>query len=198
MVVTKKMNPRDTILNSIRANRLPNVELPQLCEDWTTYADPQAKFSEVIEMVGGKCMAVKKLADVASFIHSDSRFSNCKSMVSQISGLESTIELSEIDRPHDLNALDLAVLSGQLGVAENGAVWVAAQAFKHRAVLFIVEHLVLVVPGSQIVSNMHEAYDRLSLGESRFDCFISGPSKTADIEQALVIGAQDRARTPCS
>jgi L-lactate dehydrogenase complex protein LldG len=36
---------------------------------------------------------------------------------------------------------------------------------------------------------MHQAYDRIGLQESGFGLFIAGPSKTADIEQSLVIGA---------
>jgi L-lactate dehydrogenase complex protein LldG len=41
----------------------------------------------------------------------------------------------------------------------------------------------------KIVNNMHEAYSQIQFSEYGFGVFISGPSKTADIEQALVIGA---------
>jgi len=40
------------------------------------------------------------------------------------------------------------------------------------------------------VNDMHEAYARLADRPVGYGLFISGPSKTADIEQALVIGAQ--------
>jgi L-lactate dehydrogenase complex protein LldG len=36
---------------------------------------------------------------------------------------------------------------------------------------------------------MHEAYARVNLSNESFGVFIAGPSKTADIEQSLVIGA---------
>jgi L-lactate dehydrogenase complex protein LldG len=36
---------------------------------------------------------------------------------------------------------------------------------------------------------MHQAYDALTFGRAEFGTFIAGPSKTADIEQSLVIGA---------
>ena len=42
---------------------------------------------------------------------------------------------------------------------------------------------------SPIVCNMHEAYAREDFDTYDFGSFIAGPSKTADIEQALVIGA---------
>ena len=65
--------------------------------------------------------------------------------------------------------------------------------------MFISENLIILLPKNQIVNNMHEAYARLSkregCGADLFDqygygSFISGPSKTADIAQVLVMGAQ--------
>ncbi len=97
--------------------------------------------------------------------------------------------------PHDLARLDLTVNRGRFGVAENGAIWVSDDDLPHPAALFLVPHLVLVVRSTDIVSDMHEACARLrSEGCRGFGVFISGPSKTADIEQILVIGAHG----PCS
>ena len=42
---------------------------------------------------------------------------------------------------------------------------------------------------SEIVATLHEAYERLDGNYADFGLFLSGPSKTADIEQSLVIGA---------
>ncbi|ABM00648.1 LUD domain-containing protein [Shewanella amazonensis] len=95
------------------------------------------------------------------------------------------------DDPHGLADVDFAVIKGEFAVAENGAVWVAETALSQRIAPFICENLLLVVEKDAIVANMHEAMTRLgkldpSLG---FGVFIAGPSKTADIEQALVVGA---------
>ena len=60
---------------------------------------------------------------------------------------------------------------------------------RQRTIYFIAQHLALVVPRSEVVSNMHQAYQRLRFDDNAFGCFVSGPSKTADIEQSLVIGA---------
>ena len=87
-----------------------------------------------------------------------------------------------------MDGTDLAIVSGKIGVAENGAVWIE-QDVKSRAVYFIAEKLVILLDKENIVSNMHEAYDKIDTGEYGFGVFISGPSKTADIEQALVMGA---------
>ena len=57
--------------------------------------------------------------------------------------------------------------------------------------LFLTQHLVLLLERSSLVDQMHEAYARLGarVGQTGYGCFLCGPSKTADIEQALVVGA---------
>lgn len=84
---------------------------------------------------------------------------------------------------------DCYVVNGAFGVAENGCVWIENGSFDQRRDLFIHERLVIRLDKAQIVSNMHQAYARLGEKASGYGIFISGPSKTADIEQALVLGA---------
>ncbi len=88
-----------------------------------------------------------------------------------------------------LNLADVEVLEidGEFGVAENGAIWLTEEALPHRVAPFICQHLVINV--SKIVPNMHAAYAELNKPNSNFGLFLAGPSKTADIEQSLVIGA---------
>jgi L-lactate dehydrogenase complex protein LldG len=88
-----------------------------------------------------------------------------------------------------LKDTDLAILEGGIGVAENGAIWVTEEMMKNRLLPFICEHLILLIRAKNIVSTMHHAYEQIDTGETGFGVFIAGPSKTADIEQSLVIGA---------
>jgi L-lactate dehydrogenase complex protein LldG len=96
--------------------------------------------------------------------------------------------------PHDLAALDFAVVRGELIVAESGAVWNSPRSPLERAAALLAEHLVLVVPDDAIVPSLHDAYVRIDPAASAFGWFLAGPSKTADIEQALVLGAHG----PCA
>ncbi len=47
-----------------------------------------------------------------------------------------------------------------------------------------------MLPRDNVVSNMHEAYRSIEFNDYGYGVFISGPSKTADIAQVLVTGAQ--------
>jgi L-lactate dehydrogenase complex protein LldG len=88
-----------------------------------------------------------------------------------------------------MERLDVAILAGVLGVAENGAVWVDGANLESRVLPFICQHLVLVLSERGLVPTMHDAYGAIRMGDSDYGVFIAGPSKTADIEQSLVIGA---------
>ena len=69
-----------------------------------------------------------------------------------------------------------------------GAVWIA-QNIRHKALYFGATALMIVIPRDAIVATMHEAVLRPEVDDFGYGCFMSGPSKTADIEQALVFGA---------
>ncbi|PGH40524.1 MAG: hypothetical protein CRN43_02460 [Candidatus Nephrothrix sp. EaCA] len=90
----------------------------------------------------------------------------------------------------DYASIDLAVLKGEFAVAENGAVWMTEKNMPDRSLPFICERLVLVIDGAEIVPTLRQAYEKIKNTEYQFGTFIAGPSKTADIEQSLVLGAQ--------
>ena len=90
---------------------------------------------------------------------------------------------------HSLENVDLAIIPAHFGVAENGAMWVTDSLVQYRVLPFITQQLVIVVRRDSIVYNMHQAYEKIASTSYDFGVFIAGPSKTADIEQSLVIGA---------
>ena len=180
---------KTTILSAIRRHHLPEAPLPSLDQSWIQFRDAPAQFASVLESVGGRAVMVADTSALNFELSALPEWRDAKKTVSQVAGVRGNTDLAQIDDPHATEDIDFAILPGEFAVAENGAVWVTDSAVKHRAIYFIAQHLALVVSVNDIVSNMHEAYRRLSFESPRFGAFISGPSKTADIEQSLVIGA---------
>jgi L-lactate dehydrogenase complex protein LldG len=183
------MSSKNSILQAIRRHAVPAAELPNLDQAWIRYDDPFAQFQLLVESVGGRVVRLPTVAELPPALAQLNEFAAAKEIVSTVPSVAGNIDLNAIDDPHQLESIDFAVLPGQFAVAENGAIWVTDEQLKHRAIYFIVQHLALVLPANQIVHNMHEAYARLQIDTSSLGVFISGPSKTADIEQSLVIGA---------
>ena len=135
--------------------------------------------------MGGRCVLVaSSLQDELSRIP---EFTSARRIVSLVPGVEGNVDLTAVKDPHELNDVDFCVLPAEFGVAENGACWITDHGRANRAVCFLTQHLAIVV--STLVHNLHEAYERIQMPGRGFAMFVSGPSKTADIEQALVIGA---------
>lgn len=184
------MSSRAEILSRVRRHLPQAMELPDLDEPWIRYPDPIEQFARVLAGVGGECRVVANRDQAHESLQAHVPYTASKTIVSHVDGVgTSTIDVAAIADPHDLEHVDYAILPGELAVAENAAVWVTDAQVPHRTLFFLSQHVALVVPKSSVVHNMAEAYAKLNVAARSFGTFISGPSKTADIEQALVIGA---------
>ena len=184
------MSSRNKILSSLRRNAPPASALPD-APTGILFENPGRQFAEAFTSVGGKFIRATSLAEINAELAKLESQIQARKIASLIQGVgNATVDLAALKDPHELEGLDLAIIPGEFGVAENGAVWISGSALgPHRAIFVVTQHLVLVVAAGQIVHNMHQAYDRIRFERPGFGIFISGPSKTADIEQALVIGA---------
>jgi L-lactate dehydrogenase complex protein LldG len=155
-----------------------------------TYSNPLVQFVQMTVNVGGKVIEVEKGKDINQLIKEI--YPDAKEIASNLPEITiATRNPDDVGRARDLNGTDVGIIRGQFGVAENACIWIP-QTMKEKAVCFISENLVILLPKSQIVNNMHEAYKRIQFDETYdgYGTFISGPSKTADIAQVLVMGAQ--------
>lgn len=178
---------KEELLNKLRRNVVRQFDMPSKPVDGIVYSDVTNQFVEMSKTVGAKILEVKSSDDLNSVIRE--AYPNAKIFASSINGIEADLNPDTIASAADLNGTDVGIIQGELGVAENGCVWIP-QTMKERAVCFISEELVILLDKDNIVSNMHEAYKRIQMPHYGYGVFISGPSKTADIEQALVMGAQ--------
>ena len=182
------MNSRETILEAVLKNQPTSTALPAL----TAFPVPEGKlidrFSEVFMQIGGFVYSVADIDEVREMLKMQSGMKG--RMVTTIPELQNIAELVsfELD-PHFYSDVELAIIKGHFGVAENGAVWITDELMVQRALPYICQHLAVIIEEETLQKTLHEAYEKIGLGNYDFGGFISGPSKTADIEQALVLGA---------
>jgi L-lactate dehydrogenase complex protein LldG len=178
---------REAILDAVHAARPPAIGAPAVRAQRGS-ADEKSPlltsaFSAAAEAAGTIVVAGPR-SDVARLAREAA--GDSEHILSLVPELASTIGPTDL---HALGNLSLFVCEATLGVAENGAVWFATSDARHRAALFLAEEVVIIVAAESIVADLHDAYSRIDVRAHSFGVFVAGPSKTADIEQSLVIGA---------
>ena len=173
---------------AVKNNQPALLDLPQLHnEEAVHYEDKFAQFATVLKGIGGTVIEITNIKEIADYVHYT--FENHQNFVSTIPGLDSIRMLDESLEPHFLENIEVAIIKALFGVAENGSVWLTDEEMKIRALPFICQHLSVLLNKSEFVNNMQEAYQLIENNKYDFGVFIAGPSKTADIEQSLVLGA---------
>ena len=181
------MSSKNDILAKIRQNTGTRYEMPKIELDPITFSEKVAKFSEILSQAGGKAIELEKGEDINDVIRRE--FPDAKHIASNLQEIDcATFNPDLLDNPKELNGTDVAIVRGEFGVVENAAVWLPKQV-RHKGLYFISNAMVILLDKTQLVNNMHEAYARNEKSEYDYGVFMSGPSKTADIEQALVFGA---------
>ena len=179
------MNSKEIILNRIAGAAMPPVDYPAFDFTPLRFEDRTAAFAEAVKAAGGQVVAAdgNPLTELIRRYYPDA-----KTIASVLPEAHATINPDTVDDARKLIDIDLGVIDGCFGVAENGAVWIR-QDIRHKALYFGATALMILIPRDALVDTMHEALARPELDDFEYGCFMSGPSKTADIEQALVFGA---------
>lgn len=188
------MSAKEDILARLRENTRETYEMPGLDQlKPVTYNDPVAEFIQKTTTTAGAKLYEMKDGDKLNDIIRTS-YPDAKVIASNLPGIEAQLNPDTVSDARELMKADVGVIEGRIGVAENACIWIPQQ-MKEKAICFASQQLVILLHRSDIVSNMHEAYARIAdstdyFQQYKFGTFISGPSKTADIEGALVYGAQ--------
>ena len=178
---------KEELLGKLRRNTIHQFDMPEASIDGIKYENIIEQFIETSYKVGSEVIEAKAGEDLNELIRK--AYPEAQVLASNVKGIKVDLNPDMVSEAQDLNGTDVGIVEGDIAVAENGCVWVP-QTMKERVVCFVSENLVILVHRDKIVNNMHEAYRRIHMTEYGYGCFISGPSKTADIEQALVMGAQ--------
>jgi L-lactate dehydrogenase complex protein LldG len=184
------MSSREKILQAISINKPAFIEPPvmEIKKAGMNTDEAVQQFIKTLESIGGKALLVADINNIREDLK-QSRDSGTY-IVNTIPALGDVNE--EINPSMDAGSLEpvyKTYIEATIGVAENGAVWLYESQMKNRLLPFICQHLVVCLDAKSIVPTMHEAYQLIDVAKEGYGVFLAGPSKTADIEQSLVIGA---------
>jgi L-lactate dehydrogenase complex protein LldG len=177
---------RDKILSAVKKNQPTEIVEINIPVFPIATGNLLNKYTEVLQGIGGKVFQVKDSDEIKRIIQEE--FQDQKWILSLSKEVENQ-EHRAISTPHGYEPVDVLIMDAPLAVAENGAIWISDNEVSERVLPFITQHLVAVLRKENIVATMHEAYEIIGEKEYGFATFIAGPSKTADIEQSLVLGA---------
>jgi L-lactate dehydrogenase complex protein LldG len=184
------VSAREKILSRIKANQPQELEETPVRIDITNAFDAVTKFRETLVAIGGSVVEVQNESEIMGRLAALLPPKGDANVIG-------TDHHEKPQHPHTLQNTDVAIIRGEFAVAENGAIWITDPGLIDRALPFICVHLAVIVRKSTIVPTMHEAYDQIGNANHEFGTFIAGPSKTADIEQSLVLGAHGAKTMTC-
>lgn len=184
------MKPRDAILAAVRANlpsgRHDRPDLPAL-----PIAEPDgrvAAFARNLKQMGGQILDHGNDVDPLAALRG--RLSSAGIVCSAAPEITGDRPLMAVRHPRDLSDVDVAVVRASFAVAETGSVMFTEAELQENALVYLAQHLVVLVDPADIVSSIQDAYRRRDLHEAGYAVFHTGPSATADIEGVLIHGAQ--------
>jgi L-lactate dehydrogenase complex protein LldG len=183
------MSSKALILQKVKQNQPSSIsELPNLTFLGLDTFDKLEKYKTVLRSIGGDFVEVKDYSAIIDFVKQN--YDVKKRMITTLPELAEIAKTDWLnDEPHTLQNVELTLIKAHFGVAENSALWVTDDNMGQRIAAFIPQYLAIIVNQKDIVATMHQAYERIGKQEYGFGTFIAGPSKTADIEQSLVLGA---------
>ncbi|HJT28946.1 MAG TPA: lactate utilization protein [Pyrinomonadaceae bacterium] len=174
---------RESILGSIRTHLAASPALdvkehqaPSEIPAAPSSSDPVNRFKESVESVSGHCIVTRDVTDVLSRIIADLKAER----------------IANSDNPpnaHEIFGYDVGISTAQVGIAETGTLVLDSACERHRLVSLVPPVHIAIVNASAIVETLSDALTLLQKKEiSPAITFITGPSRTADIELTLAIG----------
>jgi L-lactate dehydrogenase complex protein LldG len=175
------MSSRDKILKAIKANKPAETLLPSAFSFESITGNLTEKYLQTLQGIGG---TGRYLDGVGIGIVPTSEVANGIDFIEPYN-LHDFADKT----PAEIEKVQMCLLRGTIAVAENAAIWVPERNMINRLLPFLCQHLLIFIDEKDIVATMHDAYKKIKVDEDGYGAFIAGPSKTADIEQSLVIGA---------
>lgn len=175
--------------------------LPPVGASQTARVEHFAKMSEMLKTEFRKCTKVSGAAKQIAALAKEGGWKrlalHAGALTDEVAALlPATLELLRVERGYDRAALegcDAGLTECEALVAQTGSVCVTARSSGGRALSVLPPHHLVIARKEQLVADLPAAYEALAAkyrdGYPSFVGFITGPSRTGDIERILVLGA---------
>ena len=184
------MSSKEAILKSVREHlqHRAKVPYPEIPDFQKKGANLKELFLKNATLAAVDCHEVNSVEEAQEIMKK--KLPDARVICSATPEWKGNKDLHEIQKPADLNDVDLGIFRAEFGVAEMGMVWITERSLKVDAIGFLSQHLAVLLDPEDLTENMHTAYKKPDLLKDHYGCFMMGPSATADIGAYLVRGAQ--------
>ena len=183
------MSAREDILAALRAARPPGDHpLPELPRFPGVEGDLLAAFRVSLAVMGGQWVALPEGEALGAFIRA--RAGEGALIRTATDELPEFARVDAVNRPRDLENVDVAVVRARFGVAETGSVFLSDRELQVNTIAYLAQHLIVLLDPGAVVPGIADAYLRPDFADARYVSLMTGPSATADIEGVMIRGAQ--------
>lgn len=189
--------------------------MEKICHDWKHLLDKDFTngkywndFAENAQNASGEIKIVKSYKDAIADILKIAKATDAK-MIAGV-GADECEELADVyvevnksfkvytdkfDIVKNKNELDIGITLGEFGVGETGSICVDNYAYEARIASMLPLINIIFMPKNCIVNNMQDAFDVLAkVFWKGYSGFVTGPSRTSDIERVLTLGVHGPSR----
>lgn len=189
--------------------------MEKICHDWKHLLDKDFTngkywndFAENAQNASVEIKIVKSYKDAIADILKIAKATNAK-MIAGV-GADECEELADVyvevnksfkvytdkfDIVKNKNELDIGITLGEFGVGETGSICVDNYAYEARIASMLPLINIIFMPKNCIVNNMQDAFDVLAkVFWKGYSGFVTGPSRTSDIERVLTLGVHGPSR----
>ncbi|HLG02881.1 MAG TPA: lactate utilization protein [Bacteroidia bacterium] len=198
----KDTTSREQILKKVRAALIhkSRLENPSIDFESSIYPEPaealELVFAQQFSEVGGQFIFCENEEDFCYNVHAlttDGSFGQIWCGEKELQELLNRAKVSFISSPQEVEKADTSITACEFLVARTGSILVSSmQGSGRRAPVFPHQHIV-VAKTSQLIYDMKEALKAIKAkypaGFPSMVTMITGPSRTADIEKTLILGA---------
>lgn len=195
------MNARETILERLhKACPEKPTELPRTPADDDVFADmPEAEtliecFAERLSELSAEFYRMKSFVEIAAtfkeLIDGNKFMSDDSSMVEAILQDDYSLEKlrTRIDDVESPESIEFGVTSARILVARTGSIVLDCRSAGGRRLSVLPPAHIVIASANQVTQSLDDAFAHINDNAS-YATIITGPSRTADIEKILVLGA---------